>query len=365
MALIKSWKNKFMVKNLAIEQFLEFRKEYNIADVRSESEFNRGHIPGAYNIPLFSDQERHKIGIIYKNAGREKAILAGLDIVGPKMRKIVEAVDKIASDKTVLLHCWRGGMRSGSVAWLLNFSGYNPCLLQGGYKSFRKYALQLFEKPRNIRILGGKTGSGKTAILKELARLGEPVIDLEELAAHKGSAFGGYDKPETLTQEQFENDLAMQLLENGDAGYLWLEDESRSIGKIGIPAPLWEQMRQAGVIFLEVPLRQRILNIMADYSKYPEERLVQSILRLNKRLGGLSTKMATEYVKNGELEKACELLLEYYDKAYMHGLKKRDLLSIRYLNLESASQAENALRCLESEVTSPALRAPPSKEDSG
>src|SRR5437868_15093602 len=100
-----------MVNSLDIHQFLEYSKKYNIVDVRSESEFNKGHIPGAYNIPLFADSERHKIGIIYKNAGREKSILAGLDIIGPKMRKIVEAVDKISSDKTILVHCWRGGMR--------------------------------------------------------------------------------------------------------------------------------------------------------------------------------------------------------------------------------------------------------------
>src|SRR6188472_2692672 len=115
-----------MVTNIDINQFLLKAKQLSIVDVRSEAEFEKGHIPGAFNIPLFADSERHKIGIIYKNAGREKAIMAGLDIVGPKMRKIVESFDKLAVDKTILLHCWRGGMRSGSVAWLLNFCGYKP-----------------------------------------------------------------------------------------------------------------------------------------------------------------------------------------------------------------------------------------------
>jgi len=197
------------IKTVGIEEFMALRERLPVFDVRTPAEFAKGHIPGAFNLPLFSDEERRRVGIIYKQIGRESAILEGLEYVGPKMRRIVETVQSITGHKTLLLHCWRGGMRSSSVAWLLNTSGYEIFLLKGGYKAFRHYVLDSFEIPRDIIILSGHTGSGKTEILQALSRLGEQAIDLEKLACHKGSAFGSLGETPQPAQQEFENHLAL------------------------------------------------------------------------------------------------------------------------------------------------------------
>lgn len=331
-----------MQKTIPIEEFLELSKSLNVIDVRSPIEYNKGHIPNAHNIYLFSDEERHKIGVTYKQQGKDKAILAGLDIVGPKMKRIVSMITNISPDKKVLIYCWRGGMRSNSVAWLLNLCGFEVYLLSGGYKSFRNYVLQQFELNRNIKILGGKTGSSKTNILHEIANLGEQVLDLEKLASHKGSAFGGFDHDEKITNEQFENLIATDLHKLDPYKTLWIEDESRVIGSVSIPDKLWNLMRLSPVYFLEVSIDQRINNILKDYGNQPKELLIKSINKISKRLGGLETKNCIEYIENGNLYDVCKILLRYYDKLYLYSLGKRKHTNIEYLHLNSESDKVNA-----------------------
>ncbi len=331
-----------------IKQFLEYKTKYPIIDVRSQSEYLKGHIPGAVNIPVLTDEERHKIGFIYKKNGRDYAILKGLELVGPNLRSIVSRIQKISPEKNIMLHCWRGGMRSSSVSWLLNFCGFNSFVLNGGYKSFRNYALQLFEKPRKILILGGKTGSGKTHLINMLCQFEEQIIDLEKLAFHKGSAFGGYEQPKSLTQEQFENELAFKLMETNENKYLWLEDESRTIGSLSIPNPLWENMRKAKVIFIEVPINIRVENIVSEYGLYEKEKLQTSLQEISKRLGGLNTKIADEYISNNQLDKACEIILQYYDKAYLCGLSRRENSeNIYYLSINNNHYYDTAGKIIE------------------
>lgn len=198
------------IKSVSIEEFIALRDRFPVFDVRTPAEYDKGHIPGAHNLPLLSDVERALVGTTYHKAGREAAILEGLEYVGPKMRQMVETVQHATESKTVMLHCWRGGMRSKSVGWLLNTYGYKVFLLTGGYKAFRHYVLQSFEIPRNIIILSGHTGSGKSDVLEHLQHLQEQVIDLEGLAHHKGSAFGGLGELPQPSQQQFENQLAFQ-----------------------------------------------------------------------------------------------------------------------------------------------------------
>jgi tRNA 2-selenouridine synthase len=177
-----------MVKQLSVEEFLEKAQSLPIVDVRSPGEYDHAHIPGAVSIPLFDNDERALVGTKYKNAGKDSAVLLGLDLVGPKLAGFVKQSKKLnPQHKEVLVHCWRGGMRSGSFAWLLDTAGLTASTLVGGYKAYRNAVLSAFAEPRNLIILGGKTGSGKTDILKELARQGEQIIDLEGLAHHKGS----------------------------------------------------------------------------------------------------------------------------------------------------------------------------------
>ena len=160
------------VQVVEIEEFLKLAKDYPILDVRSPGEYSHAHIPGAISFPLFSDEERAKIGTLYKQESREAAVREGLDIFGPNMRRMTEQAEAITSsqgapqEKTLLIHCWRGGMRSGGVAWLLDLYGFKVFTLEGGYKVYRNWVLNMFEKRHLIRLVGGYTGSGKTSILQ-------------------------------------------------------------------------------------------------------------------------------------------------------------------------------------------------------
>ena len=198
-----------------------------VVDVRSPSEFAHGHIPGAANVPLFNDAERSEIGTLYKHAGREPAVTRGLAIAGPKARQLVETVRDIAPGKDLVVHCWRGGMRSESFAWMLRQCEMSPRVLRGGYKSFRRAAHTEFATVRNVITLSGLSGSGKTQILLALRDAGEQVLDLEGLANHRGSAFGGIGLPPQPTVEQFENELFLEWRSFDRDRPVWIESESQ------------------------------------------------------------------------------------------------------------------------------------------
>ena len=182
-----------MSKEISIKEFLSSRTNTPIVDVRSPKEYQLAHIPGAINIPLFNDAERAMVGTTYKHEGREKAITQGLELVGPKMAEFVAEGKRILQEHQavyITMHCWRGGMRSKSMATLFNFAGIPTLTITGGYKVYRNAVQQSFANPLHLIVLGGKTGSAKTAILQALQQQGEQIIDLEKLANHKGSAFG-------------------------------------------------------------------------------------------------------------------------------------------------------------------------------
>jgi tRNA 2-selenouridine synthase len=327
-----------------INEFLNAIKGQLILDVRSPAEYEHAHIPGAVSFPLFNNEERAVVGTAYKQESREKAIKIGLDYFGPKMRPMVEKVESLLSDmqgkppsgsftgQQIFVYCWRGGMRSGAVSWLLNLYGFKVTTLAGGYKAFRNYVLKTFTRPYRFSILGGFTGSGKTMLLQELKSQGQLVIDLEGLACHKGSAFGSIHMPPQPTQEMFENKLAMELLEMlGETGQdehflyptIWLEDESQRIGNLNIPMHLWENMRTAPVYFLDIPFEQRLEYLIEDYGRGDIQKLMDATLRITKRLGGLETKNTIAYLEEGNIREAFRILLQYYDKLYFKSLHNR------------------------------------------
>jgi len=313
------------LKSLIITDFLPNLCDGVLIDVRTPSEFEKGHIPGAKNLPLFSDEERAVIGTIYKQIGSKPAILKGLEITGPKMKEFVKQAESISDRSNKLfLYCWRGGMRSASMAWLLDMYGFEVYTLKRGYKAFRNYVLSSFDTKKNILILGGKTGSGKTEILKELSASGQQIIDLEGLAHHKGSAFGTIGETENCSQEHFENKLALEWININPEKTVWLEDESRSIGKKIIPEGIWDQMREAKVINLEIPWQNRLEYVVKTYGNSAKEELLTATDKVKKRLGGLAYKNARDYISEGMLEQAAEILLAYYDKGYQYGLQSRD-----------------------------------------
>ncbi len=336
------------IEKLHTAAFLQQSKEAIIIDVRSPGEYNHAHIPGAVNIPLFTDEERKVVGTTYKQASRKDAIKIGLDYFGPKMKRIVEEVEQLISDrqsatgkddKYLLIHCWRGGMRSGAVAWLLNLYGFKVYTLAGGYKSYRNHVLQTFEQHFQFKILGGFTGSGKTEMLKQLEKEGETIIDLETIASHKGSAFGNINMPLQPSQEMFENLLSNQLIAAKEkaersnrclpfrgTGGIWLEDESQRIGHVNLPPAFWNTMRSSPIYFLEVPFEQRLQHLTEEYSLCDKERLLSAIDRISKRLGGLDAKQAKEALLQNDFTACFRILLRYYDKQYLKGLHNRENL---------------------------------------
>lgn len=325
-----------------------------VLDVRSPAEYQHACMPGAISLPLFTDEERKVVGTLYKQRSREEAIKSGLDFFGVKMKTMVEAVERIegTQNKNLLIHCWRGGMRSAAVAWLLDLYGFKVFTLVGGYKSFRKWVLERFEIAYPFKILGGYTGSGKTDILHLLNKKGALVIDLEALACHKGSAFGGFRQAQP-SQEMFENCLALELFRVSShpdfADGVWLEDESQRIGHINIPAPLWRNMRSLIVFFLDIPFEERLNYLVMEYGRYTQEELVNAIIRIQKRLGGLDTKNAINYLLENNLKECFRILLKYYDKFYTKGLHNRTELTalLHQLPCEKVDASINTYQLLQ------------------
>jgi tRNA 2-selenouridine synthase len=331
-----------MVRNLSIENFIKLDASIPVADVRTPAEFAQGHITGAHNIPLFTNEERVQVGTTYKQQGREPAILLGFDLTGSKWSGFIKQALEIAPDKKIGIHCWRGGMRSGAMAWALNLYGFDVYLLEGGYKKYRRWVLDSFDEPYNLIILGGMTGSGKTRILHELAKTGEQVIDLEELAQHQGSSYGTMNKLVQPTQEQFENDLATQLYAANKEKHIWLEDESITIGKRFIPKGLWAQMRDAQVLNIKLPLESRIDFLVNEYGKLDKEFLIECTQRIWKRLGPEQTKNAILAIEEDRMADFIRAVLIYYDKTYRTGLSKREAGNVQEVDCADNDAMKNA-----------------------
>lgn len=342
------------IEKTDIETFLELSRNFPVLDVRSPSEFLHAHIPNAYSLPLFTDEQRKIIGTAYKKQSRKIAVEIGLNYFSERMKSIQKETIKILEERSIdpeyhhperlehtplLVHCWRGGMRSETVAWLLSLYGYQVYVLKGGYKSYRRWTLKQVDRKYHFNILGGFTGSGKTEVLKVMKQEGKSVIDLEGLASHRGSSFGSLGQAAQPSQEMFENLLAWELWKittpgnsqnkNGhhsqeEKSIIWLEDESRHIGSVGFPPAFWEQMQKSPLYFIDVPFEERVNFIVRTYGQFDKEKLEERILNIQKRLGGLDTKNALQFLESGNLKACFEILVRYYDKLYSNGLKKRE-----------------------------------------
>ena len=342
------------VKRIDIDQFLSLAASHPILDVRSPGEYQHAHIPGAISFPLFTDEERKIVGTTYKQQSREEAIKIGLDFFGPTMKEKIIAAENILSSfyktenprsKTLLVHCWRGGMRSAAIAWLLDLYGFTVYTLAGGYKRYRNWVLEQVGKPYSLRVVGGYTGSGKTELLQALAAAGQPVIDLEKIASHKGSAFGSIGLPKQPGQEQFENNLAEALhslyttfsatddtpsaLGDRDCELppIWIEDESQRIGSVNLPGSFWTTMRNAPVYFLEIPFEERLSHIVEEYGALDKTALTDATIRITKKLGHQQARVVTDLLAENNIRAAFEILLRYYDKLYAKSLQNRSALA--------------------------------------
>ena len=337
-----------MPKTLSLESFLSAPGP--IFDMRSPAEFKHGRLPNSISLPLFDDKERALVGTAYKQQGRPEAINLGLDIIIPKIDFLLDKALKACSTPSsaapqARVLCWRGGMRSGSMARLLECVGFQTAVLQGGYKTYRRWALKFLETwplsaAPSFRVLGGLTGCGKTAILQELARLGEQVIDLEALACHRGSAFGGIGLAEQPSIEQFENMIAALCQTFDLTRPIWVEDESRLIGTCCLPNALYTLIQTAPVFYIERNLDERLTQLVEIYGNASSVELCAIAQRLHKRLGGQQTQQAISYLQNGCLREACRLLLDYYDRTYNDHLKRRH--HIHRISAQNVSSLEYA-----------------------
>jgi tRNA 2-selenouridine synthase len=328
-----------------VEKFLELSKSMPICDVRSPLEYNSGHIPEAVNIPLFSDYERESVGKKYKKEGRIPAIKEGLSLIGTQLSEKLSEACKLSANNNLLVHCWRGGMRSEAMAWLFSLAQINVNTLDGGYKSYRRYILEKLSEQRKMIILGGFTGSGKTHILNYLKTQSQQAIDMEGLANHKGSAFGALGQNPQPTTELFANILYNEWEKTDPAKPVWLEDESRHIGSVFIPEVYFSNMQKSPVIVLMMDIAVRLPRLLKEYSLFPKNELKVSVERISKRLGSDNANEAIKAIENDNFAKAIEITLTYYDKAYLYGLSKKE--NIIYVKTETDDIKENAAKILE------------------
>lgn len=308
---------------LPVSEFLELRASLPVVDVRSEGEFETGHVPLAINIPLLNNAERVEVGTDYKQKGQLEAIRTGFRLVGPRLVEIIDQATRVASNNELIVHCWRGGMRSSNFCQFVGMAGVKTHQLKGGYKSYRQFALQSFKTPFNVVVLAGSTGSGKTEILHALAEAGEQIIDLEKLASHKGSVFGGLMQPPQPTTEQFQNNLFETILTLDPKKRVWIEDESIAVGKIFLPGDFWRTMGSSQVVELQVDKDVRITRLVNEYGAADKQLFLEAMKGITKRLGGQHFKAAKEKLFENDMPAVMDILLTYYDKAYRNGLDKK------------------------------------------
>ncbi|MGJ3246990.1 MAG: tRNA 2-selenouridine(34) synthase MnmH [Elainellaceae cyanobacterium] len=332
-----------MPKQLDAQDFLNASGV--ILDVRSPGEYERGHIPGAISFPLFDNEERALVGTCYKQQGRDPAIELGLEITGPKLAGFVKRAKDLAPNRIVRVHCWRGGMRSGSMAWLLETADFSVSTLVGGYKGFRQWVRGVLAGPKPIITLGGMTGSGKTAVLHALIDQGEQVLDLEAIAHHRGSSYGSLGLPPQPSTEHFENLIAFQWQSFDASRPVWVEAESRQIGTCRIPGELFQPMADAPILQIERSRLERIEYLLSEYGNANPDQLIEATERLRRRLGGDRTQHAIECIRQNNLASAINIVLDYYDQTYTHAINRRQvpIYSIEVTGLD-ASQVATLLR---------------------
>jgi len=317
-----------------------------LIDARTPLEFAEDHLPGAINVPLLSNEERVEIGILYKQQGPHQARIRGMELTAPRFPEMMHTIAAAAAGRPMLVYCWRGGLRSLTIATVMELTGYPVQQLIGGYKAFRNHVKSGFEDfrpPGPLVVLHGMTGIGKTTLLALLRERGEAVIDLEGLAQHRGSTFGSLGlTQEDLTQKHFETLIweAFRRLPPGKPVYI--EGESRRIGRMTLPGNLYEIMQESFKVWCTASIETRVRRLTEEYGlKVYEDGLRESLLRIKKRLGGEKYAEISGYLERWEMEPfMTELIVSYYDKLYYKVREWREDLT---LSLEDFVAAANGL----------------------
>lgn len=322
-----------MVHETTAEDFYEAHAGLPLIDVRSPVEFNKGHIPGAFNIFLFNDDERALLGYLYTQKSPEEAINKGKELANSRLERYVASALELAPSKVIRVYCFRGGLRSHSFADLLSSHGFEVYLLDGGYKAFRNLVLPAFFHCPSIIVLGGTTGSGKTEMLHRLAERGVQVLDLEGLANHKGSVFGGMSEQAQPSTQQFENLLFEKWSALDFSKPVLVEDENHDIGSVKVPHSFWMHIRNAPMIRLEVPREERLKLLLEVYAGKQDDLLIRGVWRIEQRLGNLQARQSEKAILEGNYRLAAEILLDYYDKYYTTSIEKRNRTKVFPINI--------------------------------
>lgn len=339
-----------MFQDITLKELLDQQSEpHTIIDVRSPSEYHDATIPGSINIPVFTDEERSEVGTLYKQVSQEAAKKRGLEIFSAKLPQFIEEMNQIDAPKTVF--CWRGGMRSKTAATVLDLMGINVYRLNGGYRTYRQWVVATLEnmdfKP-DLYVLNGNTGSGKTILLNQLSQKAYPVIDLEAMAGHRGSIFGQIGL-EPHNQKKFDALLIRKIHRLQDAPFVFIEGESRRIGKVTIPEFLYTKKEEGMQLFIDLPIDERVRNILDDYQPWnsPDE-FFKAFHRIKKRIHTPIAAEIEQDLQDGKYHEAVRLLLEYYyDPRYEHAAKKYPAEQTIHLH---ANDNEDALRKVESTI---------------
>ncbi|WP_303722014.1 tRNA 2-selenouridine(34) synthase MnmH [Malonomonas rubra] len=316
---------------IELEKALQLRREGALlVDVRTPAEFAEATIPGAINVPIFSNEERVEVGTLYKQRGKGRARKFGIELVAPKIPALLEQVEEVRRGHRgpVIVFCWRGGMRSLAMTSFMNLAGIHARQLIGGHKAFRTLVCSYFEKQQwpPIYVLRGLTGVGKTQVLHRLAEQGFPVIDLEGLANHRGSAFGALGLEPQPGQKRFEALLWDRLQQLESSAYLVTEGESLHIGRLLVPKRFHQAMQEQTSLWLKASLNFRTRIILEDYPAIDRlrEQFEQPICALKERLGNKVIKQLLDLLHAGEWEELVyELMVHYYDPLYMHTLPEK------------------------------------------
>lgn len=331
-----------MFKDIAPQELFQLKEQgHVVVDVRAPKEFKEATIPGAINIPLFTDAERAEVGTTYKHAGQEAAKELGLEIFSKKLPAFIQAFKKLNAPVTVF--CWRGGMRSKTAATVVNLMNMQVTRLTGGIKGYRNWMKdQIDTLPLPpFHVLNGHTGNGKTHILRELKDEGYPVIDLEGMARHRGSIFGQIGL-EPSNQRMFNLLLGEELLRFQDESYILIEGESSRIGKVVIPDRIYQHKEDSLQLFIDLPIEERVKIILDDYSPddYHEE-FVDSFNRIKRRIHTPVSKTTELALEQKDYPEAVRnLLTHYYDPHYTYSTSNNEgqIISIEEDCLKDAKE---------------------------
>lgn len=312
-----------------------------IIDVRSPSEFAEDHIPGAINCPVLDDDERKRIGTMYKQVNAFEAKKVGAALVARNIAYQIESrfADK-GRDWKPLVYCWRGGNRSGSMTLILAKIGWPAIQLDGGYKEYRRHvntSLPEIASQFTFRVVCGTTGSGKSRLLQTLADEGAQVLDLEKLAAHRGSVLGNLPSEPQPSQKAFESAIWQTLRNFDPQREVFVESESKKVGNVRVPDAVMEQMRASRCVSLTLSQTNRVNLLMEDYAHF-----VGDPAGLNRQLDCLVSLHGREKIgrwqamaNGGDMEALVdELLVDHYDPAYVRSIDRN------FLQFSQAEQLE-------------------------